>query len=243
VFKHKYITTPTVTPSDAIVQAARQLAAALKGNIPPPLVKSGIDHIKELTTIFDRTQRAYDERGGAMDEPDGTPPPRVVSPNQATQVDGPPGLIAADDSDSDSDDEDEDDVECDGNAHPGPQLIVASNSATGPPSITEKRPTPPNPNQITQDEDDDEPAKADETPTGNTRSRVFERKTTHRSITDEVMLSVLEMSSTRLTARQAARRQFPLALLCEMAGAVLDATTDELFEYQHLIRHPHYKEV
>ena len=56
IFKHKYITSPTVTPADAIVQAAKQLADVLKGNIPPPLVKSGIDHIKALTNIFDTTK-------------------------------------------------------------------------------------------------------------------------------------------------------------------------------------------
>ena len=127
VFKHKYITTPTVTPSDAIVQAARQLAAALKGNIPPPLVKSGIDHIKELTTIFDRTQCAYDERDETTDEPDGTPPPRVVSPDQTAEVEGPLGLITAEDSNSDTEDEDKDDAAGEGSASPEPQLIVASN--------------------------------------------------------------------------------------------------------------------
>ena len=53
VFKHKYITTPTVTPADAIVQAAKQLDNRLRGNVPPPLVESSINHIKELTAIFD----------------------------------------------------------------------------------------------------------------------------------------------------------------------------------------------
>ena len=56
IFKHKYNTTPTVTPADAIVQSAKQLADALQGNIPPPLVKSGIDHIRELTSIFDKME-------------------------------------------------------------------------------------------------------------------------------------------------------------------------------------------
>ena len=54
LFKHKYITAPKVSPADAIVQVARQLADAIKGNIPPPLAKSGIDHIKELTNFLKR---------------------------------------------------------------------------------------------------------------------------------------------------------------------------------------------
>ena len=34
-----------------------------------------------------------------------------------------------------------------------------------------------------------------------------------------------------------------MQLLCEMAGAVLDAKTGDLLEYRHLIRRPHYQEV
>ena len=34
-----------------------------------------------------------------------------------------------------------------------------------------------------------------------------------------------------------------MQLLCEMAGAVLDAETGDLLEYRHLIRRPHYQEV
>ena len=32
-FKHKHITNPTVTPEDAVVQAAQQITAALKENL------------------------------------------------------------------------------------------------------------------------------------------------------------------------------------------------------------------
>ena len=51
-FKHKYITAPTVTPQDAVIQAAKQLTDALKGIVPPPFSESGIDQIKKLSTIF-----------------------------------------------------------------------------------------------------------------------------------------------------------------------------------------------
>ena len=56
VFKHKYITNPSVTTGDAIVNEAKQLTSALRGSIPPPLVKSGIDHLRALTDIFDATK-------------------------------------------------------------------------------------------------------------------------------------------------------------------------------------------
>ena len=55
-FKHKYITNPSITTGDAIVNAAQQLTSALRGSIPPPLVKSGIDHLRALTDIFNATK-------------------------------------------------------------------------------------------------------------------------------------------------------------------------------------------
>jgi hypothetical protein len=56
-------------------------------------------------------------------------------------------------------------------------------------------------------------------------------------------LSCMEMSQARISPRQAASRKYPMQLLCEMAGAVLDAETGDLLEYRHLIRRPHYQEV
>lgn len=66
IFKHKYITTPTVTPEDAIVAAAKELERAIRGYVPPPLAKSGIDQIKELTNIFDITKVSPEERAEVL---------------------------------------------------------------------------------------------------------------------------------------------------------------------------------
>ena len=74
-----------------------------------------------------------------------------------------------------------------------------------------------------------------DSPATNTRSR--------RSITDEILLSVLEMSPHKIKPRNAASRQYPKAFLAEMAGAVLDAATGELLEYRHLLKNPAYREV
>ena len=60
-FKHKYITNPSVTTGDAIVNAYQQLTSALRVSIPPTLVKSGIDHLRALTDIFNATKEGYDE--------------------------------------------------------------------------------------------------------------------------------------------------------------------------------------
>ena len=56
IFRRKYITNPAVAPGDAVVNAAKQLTSALRGIIPPPLVKSGINHLRALTGIFDAKQ-------------------------------------------------------------------------------------------------------------------------------------------------------------------------------------------
>ena len=59
-FNHKYITTSSITTGDAIVNAAQQLTSAMRGSIPPTLVKSGIDHLRALTEIFNATKEGYD---------------------------------------------------------------------------------------------------------------------------------------------------------------------------------------
>ena len=86
IFKHKYITNPSVTIGNVIVNAAKKLTIALCGSIPPPLVKSGMNHLRALTGIFDATNEGYDERVTISCNkttvhsprvPMGSPPPRV----------------------------------------------------------------------------------------------------------------------------------------------------------------------
>ena len=52
LFKRKYITAPTVTSANAIVQVAKELEDVIKNKIPPHLAKSSIDRLKECTIIF-----------------------------------------------------------------------------------------------------------------------------------------------------------------------------------------------
>ena len=58
-FKHKYITTPSITTCDAIVISDQLLTSALRGSIPLPLVKSVIDHLRALTEIFNANKEGY----------------------------------------------------------------------------------------------------------------------------------------------------------------------------------------
>jgi hypothetical protein len=49
-FKHKYLTMPTLTPADALIQAADNLTSAIAGIIPPPNMTT--DTIDQLMHIF-----------------------------------------------------------------------------------------------------------------------------------------------------------------------------------------------
>jgi hypothetical protein len=73
------------------------------------------------------------------------------------------------------------------------------------------------------------------TPGVTTRSQTQAKATmptrrSERSITTEAMLSAIEMSSIPLRTQRLASRKFPLAMLCEIAGAVLDPKTGELMD-------------
>ena len=58
-FKHKYITTPSITTCNAIVISSQLLTSALRGSIPLSLVKSVIDHLRALTEIFNANKEGY----------------------------------------------------------------------------------------------------------------------------------------------------------------------------------------
>ena len=77
LFKHKYITAPTVTPADAIVQAAKELEDVTKNKIPPTPAKSGIDRLKECTNIFG-------SHFTTAEEAESTDPPRMGTKEGAT---------------------------------------------------------------------------------------------------------------------------------------------------------------
>jgi hypothetical protein len=86
------------------------------------------------------------------------------------------------------------------------------------------------------------------TPGVTTRSQAQAKTTmptrrSERSVTTEAMLSAIEMSLIPLQTQRLASRKFPLSMLCEIAGAVLDPKTGELMEHRHLMAKPKYSEV
>jgi hypothetical protein len=52
-----------------------------------------------------------------------------------------------------------------------------------------------------------------------------------------------QIGKVKLDMTQVAGRQYPLQFLCNWASAVLNDETGNLLEYQHLLKHPKYKEV
>ena len=58
-FKQKHITNPNVTPTDAIVNASKDITAALKGNLPGSLGATSLDDLKQLEEIFAQKAKIY----------------------------------------------------------------------------------------------------------------------------------------------------------------------------------------
>jgi len=96
------------------------------------------------------------------------------------------------------------------------------------------------PAYITQDEDDDETPPlindggrewtsendmSSSGPSFNTRSKA---KQYRYIVTTEAMLSVLELSTANISQQQLSSRKFPLQILCEFAGAVMDDETGDM---------------
>jgi hypothetical protein len=77
----------------------------------------------------------------------------------------------------------------------------------------------------------------DRAPRYNLRSRKSDG-----NITKDAMLSVMELSTRKLQARNLATRQFPAQFFQDMIGAVMDSDTGDMLEYRHLLKNPKYRE-
>ncbi|KAL7525744.1 hypothetical protein ACHAXR_001144 [Thalassiosira sp. AJA248-18] len=77
-----------------------------------------------------------------------------------------------------------------------------------------------------------------DSPATNTRARRTTRANTHNYV-----LAAMDITTSKITPKNASSRKFPLQFLCEYANAVLDGETGELLEYRHLIQRPKYHQV
>ena len=52
----------------------------------------------------------------------------------------------------------------------------------------------------------------------------------------------MDITTSKITPKNASSRKFPMQFLCEYANAVLDGETGKLLEYCHLIQRPKYRQ-
>ena len=220
-FKHKYITNPSLTPTDAIIAAAVNLAHTIKHNMPEQY-RSQLkkNDLSKLQQILKRTTESA----------------RVQAEN-----DPPPDLVHEDDSDSDSDSDDEDDE---------PPITRRSNRLRGIPPATPPRvrptkvPTisnpvnPPIPTQDTLQVEYPNLAKSS-TNSASPPNKQSNRRTITQESTQDSIFRMMDIMGSNFSPSQAAKRQFPK----EALAAVLDPHTGELMEYRHLIANPAYRPI
>ena len=184
-FRHKYITTPTVTKADEVIRAARDLSKAIRTNSPSQSQATNYEDLKKISKIFDEVAQ--------MKIPeDKWEEPAVARVLKQLQMEASHPRV-------------QENVEVE-------ELIVAS----------------PNGSKISNSL----------APAYNTRA-----KARPMTITQESINFALEKSECKISPARLSSRKFPLKLLCEFAGAVMDNETGELMEYRHLMKNPKYREV
>ena len=223
-FRHRYITAPQLTSTDALLRASDDLSTALKS--ASPIIDGARTAINKLMEIF-RTKaknsgtqtnyrrqirsKAMSERQRTEKAAESTQEQRVGEPNDTV-----PHVVALDDDEDSLADTYEQELEADEDG------IAMNGLAIEYPSITKRANAGQPPNLITQDKES--------SPAMNTRSR------------SQALMTSVEISNSCPTARQAAARRYPMQFLADFAGAVLDDKTGKLLEYRQLIQRPKYKE-
>jgi hypothetical protein len=213
-FQHAYITKPTVTKADIVAEAATKLIEAIKENYAAVHNETELDALNRLSQVFlDATKKLS---GIEIETAPEEQVPRVKnSPTtQNTQK----------------------------------QLTI---STEPPPRVHKERDDLPHliPADDSDDKTSDNETSTDDgddhyepTPAYHTCAQAAKHKTFHSNVTHETILSVVEMSFEQLNPARLAQRQFPLQVLCEITGAVMDDETGELMEYRQLMKNAKYKE-
>jgi hypothetical protein len=212
-FKHQYITNPTVSPESLVIAAAQQLTAALKGNIPGG--NETIEGLTKVSKLFTRIAVAKQEVATAKAQWNklqahpavrqtpllprvAVPAPRVVTTVPRMEVPKADCHITPND------------------CHIGGNIVASP-----------RRRTSPQPNYISQVDDDTQPT---------TRYMTW---ATTRSIMQESMLSCIDLTQPTyvITPKQMSRCKLPMMWFCEMANSVL-GNNGKLLEYWHVIANP-----
>ena len=224
-FKHHYITKPTITKADIVANAANNLIDAIKGNFASTFNESQVEALDRLANIFDTVSK---EASGWTEQP--APAPRVEKAPAAPRVEEAAASPRVPENQE----------------MPGgtPSNVPTTSPSNTPAPNHAPRDSPtsiPNliPDTDSDSDSDDEYEEEEAAPRYQTRSQT--KKQIVSNITAEAILSTLEVTSSKMDPAKLAARQFPLQVLCEIAGAVLDQETGDLLEYRQLINHPKYR--
>ena len=225
-FKHRYITQPPVTDTDALLRACNDICNALRSKPAHSMpTRSAMDTLmeilggqaKKVQSPVDaqrvRIKQALTQKKATEDTAE---PQRVPLKETGNQT-------IIDDDTATTTDETANSSETDGTllniVPPNEDELHLEGMEVSYPSKSDD--IVPAPAIISQD--DDIPAR---------RTRASRR---------QALLSAVDISGACPTAKQAASRRFPLQFLVDFAGAVLDGDTGELLEYRHLIQRPKYR--
>ena len=241
-FKHKYITNPTATPTDVIIAATNRMAAALKNHKPDNMCETSIQALARLETLVNNATLTNNKL--QIKQVDNIPAPRVqkvqtedkICKNIKDTITTIQQVHKDDTIFSPIEEEAQSPrVEIEA-ASPRVQVtpsgwlsrsheaVVASSI----PTITQDEESPRSPSPRLKKE-----APSSTAPVHNTRSR------TVRTLTQEAMLSSIEITGVNLQAQTLASRKYPRHML----NAVLNEETGELMEYRHLLVHPKYRAI
>ena len=218
-FKHKYLTQPGMTDTDALIQAADNLKGALLEAKPESnAMKLAVNALMKIFKTKSETEQSpIDQRRNLRANAQRQ---RIATEQQEEQT-----QRVGQSAQNDSAQRVPNDPTPDGAQRVPPDEVAEDSAVLMPglevtyPSLKEKELRPP---VVSQD---------CEGPSQNTRAARRQR-----------LLSAVEANGSCPSASQAAKRKFPLHFLVDLAAAVLDEETGELLEYRHLIKKPKVRE-
>ena len=211
-FKHKYLTLPSITAGDALLKAAVDLKETIEKKVSKTLETE--EALKTLMDIF-KTKAAA--------EPD--PMQQIRTKMQKAAVQRVQTELETE----------------------VPTTEGAEHQRVGSEDKPNTMPTLIPRTQSDEDSDDDTAApiisypeelswETLDGPAHNTRAKQLSR-----SITQDCILSTVEISTAKISASAASQRKYPKQILNEIASAVLDVETGEMMEYRHLMQNPKYR--
>ena len=217
-FKHKYLTMPTITLADALIKATQKIVDAISGVIPKNSITK--DAVLQLMAIY---------RKQALDASDAESAQRVLRRLAETQRVQTEQEIAINEQNTDKQRVPTAQVDM------SPDLGILEFEQPSNSNPMEMRNVMHHPQFITPFITQDD---CDSQPSSNTRQHC------KGTLTHDYMLHMMEQPgyTPPFMPQEATGGRYPLQFLCDLAYAVLNDETGKLLKYQHLMKHPKYKD-